>query len=130
VLLSFEQMEALRYHHWLRPGGLLIYNILRVNPATVAGGFASYPEDVPARIEAAWDNVLPVDGTKLATEAGNVRAANMALLGAISGSMPFSMESWKAVIEKVVPPKTIEANLKAFDLGRAVGREAGAAIAR
>jgi indolepyruvate ferredoxin oxidoreductase, beta subunit len=129
VMLCFEQMEALRYYHWLKPGGLLIYNLLRVNPATVAGGFATYPDDVPGRIAAAWDNVLPVDGTGLATEAGNIKAANMALLGAISGSVPFSIESWKAVIQKVVPQKTIEANLKAFDLGRAVGVEAGVAVA-
>ena len=27
----------------LRPGGLLIYNTLRVNPSTVAAGFATYP---------------------------------------------------------------------------------------
>jgi indolepyruvate ferredoxin oxidoreductase beta subunit len=130
LLLSFEQMEALRYYHWLKPGGLLIYNILRVNPATVAAGMATYPDDVAERVAAVWDNVLPVDGTKLATDAGTPKAANVALLGAISGSLPFSMDTWKSVIQRIVPAKTIEANLKAFDLGRAVGQEAGAAIAR
>ncbi len=26
ILLSFEALEAMRYVHWLRPGGLLVYN--------------------------------------------------------------------------------------------------------
>jgi Pyruvate/2-oxoacid:ferredoxin oxidoreductase gamma subunit len=39
------------------------------------------------------------------------------------------MDTWKSVIQRIVPAKTIEANLRAFDLGRAVGQEAGAAIA-
>lgn len=128
VLLSFEQLEALRYYQWLKPGALLIYNCLRVNPSTVAAGLATYPEDIPGRIAAAWSNVLPVNGTDLATEAGNVKAANMALLGAISGSLPFREETWKAVIEKVVPAKTIAANLRAFDLGRAAGRQVKTAV--
>jgi len=121
LLLSFEALEALRYVHWLRPGGLLIYNTLRVNPATVAAGLATYPADMYERITAAWDNNRAVDANGLALEAGNVKAANMVMLGAIAAFLPFADATWKAIIEKVVPPKTIEANLRAFGLGRAAG---------
>ena len=38
VLLSFESVEAMRYVHWLKPGGLLVYNATRVNPSTVSSG--------------------------------------------------------------------------------------------
>jgi indolepyruvate ferredoxin oxidoreductase beta subunit len=41
VLLSFESVEALRYVHWLRAGGMLVYNALRVNPSTVSSGQAA-----------------------------------------------------------------------------------------
>jgi len=119
LMLSFEIVEALRYLHWLRPGGLLVYNTLRINPAPVAAGLVPYPTDVADRIAATWDNVRPIDANAIATQAGNVRAANMVLLGAISGHLPFSLDTWKQIIEKTVPPKTIEANLKAFDLARA-----------
>ena len=121
ILLSFELVEALRYINWLKPGGLLIYNDMRINPAPVAAGLASYPSDVKERIEASWDRTLAVDAAALATEAGNAKAANMALLGALAGCLPFDDATWQEVVKKVVPPKTIEANLKAFEAGRAVG---------
>lgn len=122
LLLSFEPLEALRYTHWLRPGGLLIYNTLRVNPSTVAAGLASYPEDVQADIAAAWPNARSVDATALAEEAGTVKAANMVLLGAIAGELPFADDTWGKIIAEVVPPKTVDANMRAFALGRTAGR--------
>ena len=124
LLLSFETLEALRYVHWLRPGGLLVYNMLRINPSTVAAGLATYPDDIRGRIAAAWENSLPVDATALAEQAGNVRAANMVLVGAIAGRLPFKAETWRAIVERVVPPKTIDANLKAFEAGRVAGTSA------
>lgn len=122
LLLSFEALEALRYAHWLRPGGLLVYNTLRVNPSTVAAGLATYPDAIRDRIATAWDNVRPVDATALAEQAGTAKAANMVLLGAIADRLPFKPETWRGIIERVVPPKTVEANVRAFELGRAAGR--------
>jgi indolepyruvate ferredoxin oxidoreductase beta subunit len=121
ILLSFEALEAFRYINWLRPGGLLIYNTLRVNPSTVSSGAATYPPGIEEQIAAAWPNVRPVDASALAERAGNPKAANMALVGAISVSLPFGAETWAAIIEKTVPPKTVEANRRAFDLGREQG---------
>lgn len=118
LLLSFEPLEALRYHHWLRPGGLLVYNSLRVNPSTVAAGLATYPDEIDARIAEAWPDVRRVDATALALEAGTAKAANIVLLGAIANQLPFSDETWSSIIAKVVPPKTVEANMKAFAAGR------------
>ena len=46
----------------------------------------------------------------------------MTLLGSLAGCLPFSDETWQEVVAKVVPPKTIEANLKAFEAGRVVGQ--------
>ncbi len=118
ILLSFEALEALRYVNWLRPGGVLIYNALRINPSTVSSGLSSYPDAVFDQIAAAWDNVLPVDAGTLATKAGNARAANMVLLGSVSARLPFRDDTYQRIIAEVVPPKTVDANMKAFALGK------------
>ena len=118
ILLSFESLEALRYVHWLRPGGLVVYNPLHVNPSPVAAGLAEYPANIDERIKAAWPRVQAVDANALAEEAGTLKAVNVVMLGAVSCSLPFAAETFETIIRRVVPPKTVEANLKAFELGR------------
>jgi indolepyruvate ferredoxin oxidoreductase beta subunit len=39
-------------------------------------------------------------------------------MGALSWGLPFSEDLWRHVISERVPPKTVEANLNAFELGR------------
>ncbi|MCX8031973.1 MAG: indolepyruvate oxidoreductase subunit beta [Thermoleophilia bacterium] len=117
LLLGFEALEALRYLHWLKPGGKLVYNTLRINPSPVSAGLATYPEDIDLQIKAACQTAEPVDAYALAVKAGTGKAANVALLGAVSRWLPFARETWEAVIAKAVPPKTVEVNLKAFRLG-------------
>ena len=118
ILLSFESLETLRYVHWLRPGGLVVYNPLHVNPSPVAAGLAEYPANIDERIKAAWPRVQAVDANALAEEAGTLKAVNVVMLGAVSCSLPFAAETFETIIRRVVPPKTVEANLKAFELGR------------
>ena len=117
ILLAFEALEALRYVNWLRPSGLLVYNPLRINPSPVAAGLATYPADIDARIAEAYPNVRRVDANTLAEQAGTVKAVNVVMLGAVSPALPFSRETWEAVIRATVPPKTVEVNLRAFRLG-------------
>ncbi|OFW60720.1 MAG: hypothetical protein A2133_03695 [Actinobacteria bacterium RBG_16_64_13] len=119
LLMAFEALEALRYANWLKPGGLLVYNALRINPSPVSAGLASYPADIDALIKAAWPNTQCVNANALAAQAGTVKAANVAMLGAISRALPFAAETWEAVLRKAVPPKTVDVNLDAFRLGAA-----------
>lgn len=119
LLMAFEALEGLRYVNWLKAGGVLVYNALRINPSPVSAGLATYPKDVDALIRAAWTNVKCVNANALAAQAGTVKAANVAMLGAISSTLPFAPETWEAVICKAVPPKTIDVNLEAFRLGAA-----------
>jgi len=121
VLLSFESVEAMRYVHWLKPGGLLVYNAARVNPSTVSSGACEYPEGIEERIVAAWPNVRAVDASALAAQAGTVKAANVVMLGAMASALPFTPEMLESVIRRSVPPKTLDVNLEAFRLGREVG---------
>jgi indolepyruvate ferredoxin oxidoreductase beta subunit len=117
VLLSFESVEALRYVHWLKPGGLLVYNAARVNPSTVSSGACEYPEGIEERIAATWPSVRAVDASALAAKAGTVKAANVVMLGAMASALPFTPEMLESVIKRSVPPKTIDVNLAAFHIG-------------
>ncbi len=120
VLLSFESVEALRYVHWLREGGLLVYNAVRLNPSTVSSGAAEYPADIEQRVADAWPNVCAVDANGLAARAGTAKAANVVMLGAMAAALPFARETLEKVIRRSVPPKTVDVNLEAFRLGTEV----------
>ena len=52
-----------------------------------------------------------------ALKLGNSRVFNIIVLGVAAKHMDFSKEAWLQVIEKTVPPKTVEINKKAFLLG-------------
>jgi indolepyruvate ferredoxin oxidoreductase beta subunit len=41
------------------------------------------------------------------------------MLGAASHVLPLSVEALREAITRSVPPKTVDANLRAFELGRA-----------
>jgi indolepyruvate ferredoxin oxidoreductase beta subunit len=64
-------------------------------------------------------NVVSFDATDLATEAGNERTMNVVLLGALaaSGALPFDKESLREAVLSRVPPRTVEVNEAAFNLG-------------
>jgi len=120
VLLAFESVEAARYVNWLRPGGLLVYNMVHLNSSTVSAGLATYPQDIDARLAAEWPNVRALDASALAAQAGTVKAANVVMLGAVASALPFSAAAMEAVIRRSVPPKTIDVNLEAFRVGQTV----------
>jgi indolepyruvate ferredoxin oxidoreductase, beta subunit len=117
ILMAFESLEALRYIHWLKPDGLLVYNSQKINPSPVSAGLATYPEDIDAQIVATWPHTQCVRANDLAIQAGTVKSANVVMLGAVSPALPFKPETWEAVIRKAVPPKSVDVNLKAFRLG-------------
>ncbi|NTW99632.1 MAG: indolepyruvate oxidoreductase subunit beta, partial [Geobacteraceae bacterium] len=61
---------------------------------------------------------LLVDGQKIAADAGNVRAANTVLLGAVSKRLSIPEEYWLKAVEKMVPAKAVDVNTRAFLMGR------------
>lgn len=118
ILLSFEPLEALRYVHWLKPEGVLIYNTVQVNPSTVSSGLAAYPDRIEERIAARHPHVLGINAVAIAAQAGTARAANVVLLGALSPRLPFSDEQWETVLKRELAPAILEVNLRAFRLGK------------
>ncbi len=120
ILFGFELLETYRYLPLLKPTGKVIANNLRIAPPGVATGNESYPEDIVEKIRDRYPDLLLVDGHKLATEAGNPKAANTVILGAVSKQLAVAEEFWLKAMEKMVPPKALAMNRKAFLLGRAV----------
>jgi indolepyruvate ferredoxin oxidoreductase beta subunit len=118
VILSFEEMETARYLQFLKSGGCLVINRQQVTPMSVATGAADYPADIVERIKQQVKEVVPVDGIKLAEQAGSAKAVNTVLLGALAKRLELAPEKWLEVISRRVPQKTVELNKKAFELGR------------
>ena len=48
---------------------------------------------------------------------GHAKVFNIIVLGVAAKHMDFSKQAWLEVIEKTVPPKTVEINKQAFLLG-------------
>lgn len=116
VLIAFETLEALRYAHFLKKDGAIVVNTHRIDPITVVTGMAEYPDNIIEELEKEY-KVFKVNAMEEALKLGNSRVFNIIVLGVAARHMDFSKEAWLKVIEKTVPPKTVEINKKAFLLG-------------
>jgi len=117
LILSVEPLEALRYLDFLKPDGRIIASS---NPFV---NIPDYPDkdEILAKIKAVPGSVI-VDSEKLAKEAGNSRAQNTVMLGAASKHLIVSEEHLKDYIRVLFEKRgerILEANLKAFELGKA-----------
>ena len=115
-LVAFEVLEAMRNIHYVRPAGRLLVNPAPIRPLPVLTGEFPVPHGLRAILDD--EGAIFIDADELACEAGSPKSANVVLMGALSAGLPFSEESWRDVISKRVPPQTVEANLRAFSLGR------------
>ncbi|MGE5531702.1 MAG: indolepyruvate oxidoreductase subunit beta, partial [Bacteroidota bacterium] len=82
VLLGFELLEALRGLPQVKPEGTIIVDPRRIVPITVALGGPAYPEDALDRMQQSGRRVIVVPAFEEAEKLGEVRAANIVLLGA------------------------------------------------
>ncbi|MDD2500764.1 MAG: indolepyruvate oxidoreductase subunit beta [Geobacter sp.] len=118
ILFGFELLETYRYLTLLKPGATVVANDYKIAPPAVLLGQATYPQALPEKIQANFPDFLLVDGQGLALKAGDVRAANTVMLGAVSKRLQISDAIWQQALEKMVPRKALEINLKAFEFGR------------
>ncbi len=127
ILLSLEAIETLRYLEYLKKDGIVLMNKRIMHPPIetsklVANKESKYVtlEDIVSKLKVWTKNVAVVDALKLAKESGNVRAENTVFLGCLSALESFKVaeKDIRESISEAVPKKTIEQNLKAFDLGK------------
>lgn len=116
VIIAFERLEALRYAHFLKKDGALVINDWRIDPMPVVIGAAQYPEGIIEKLEKEH-KVYTVNATEESRKLGNSKVFNLIVLGVAAQHMDFTKEQWYSVIEKTVPPKTIEINKQAFEVG-------------
>ena len=116
-IVSFEILEAARWMGYLAPGGRIITNTQQIDPMPVITGAATYPENLPEKMETAGAEVDALDALALASEAGSAKAVNIVMMGRLSKYFEFPKEAWTKALEETVPERFLELNRKAFELG-------------
>ncbi len=122
LLLSFDLLEALRYRHFLKPGGRVVTNTGIITPTPVFTQQLPMPSPAECLALLAPFDPVAIDAAAIAREAGSELAQNVVLIGVASHLLPLAPESLLAAIERSVPPKTVGLNRQAFELGREAGQ--------
>jgi indolepyruvate ferredoxin oxidoreductase beta subunit len=116
-LLALEKLEALRYAHFVKPGGTIIVNEHEIAPIRGSDD-RSYPHEAVQFLKAKGFNVVALSATQTALALGNHRAANVVLLGALALHLDIPGETWETTIRSRVPERLLELNLEAFAAGQ------------
>lgn len=118
IYIAFEELEALRYLYFLAPQPTILLNNERLNPPSVSLGKDKYPAGVGEILSQKARIFKSIPGRELASKAGDQRALNTVLLGALANFLPIPAEIWETCIRRYLPAKAQEINLRAFQFGR------------
>ncbi|MFX1605014.1 MAG: indolepyruvate oxidoreductase subunit beta [Promethearchaeota archaeon] len=132
MMIAMEASEALRYVEYLKEDGVVIMSNRIMPSVTETERVALDKEkkkkyltldDIIKQLEKVTSRIIPLDSLDLAIQAGNARTENSVLIGATVAceEFPIPAEEVRKAVLALVPPKTIEANSKAFDLGMESG---------
>lgn len=114
-IIAFETTEALRNLQYLKQGGTLLVNDEAIMSLPVLTGKAEMPRNPKTQLEQVGAVLIPAN--EFAEKAGNVKSANVVLIGALAAQLPIDADVWEQSIRVRVPQKTIEVNIAAFRLG-------------
>jgi len=117
LMLSFEELEGLRWIDYLKKDSVVILNSQRINPMPVIMGNEKYPEGIKKNIRKNFSAFCQIDALSIAKELGNIKVVNTVLLGVMAKSLGIDKKLWIQSIKEVIKPKLQEVNLKAFELG-------------
>lgn len=122
LIVALEPLEAMRVGiPYIAESGTIITSTNRVIPIDVKTGSVDYPalEEIISQLKALCAHVVTLDGAALAGEAGSPKVLSTVMLGAAwaSGKIPVSRDTMLNAIKKRVPPKTVDLNVTAFELG-------------
>lgn len=117
VVLAFEKLEALRSAHYLKEGGVLLVNDMKIYPMPVITGAAKYPEDIEEKLKEANVKAVYIDALELSRKAGNVKSVNIVMLGALTAALKMDYEKMNQAVVDSVPEKFREVNLAALKVG-------------
>ena len=121
VILGFEPAETLRALDRGSKDTYIITNTREVIPFTTTLGMGKYPDIASelSRLAKSCKAVVKFDAEEMAERAGHKQAMNIIMVGALSATpgFPVSKEKMLESIAASVPPKTLEVNKAAFDMG-------------
>lgn len=127
IVIAFEPLEAARALPKCNSKTIMITNTTPILPFTVAIGQSTYPDtgDLYGMVEPQVAGLVKVDADALAVSVNAGRSSNVVMIGVLAGTglLPVSRGSWEQALKKILPPKLIEANLRAFETGYKVGAE-------
>jgi indolepyruvate ferredoxin oxidoreductase beta subunit len=128
LLVALEPVEGLRIlDQYGNPRVMTLLNVRPIHPMDVISGNVPYPEvsEVVARIKELSRRVWTLNATEVALEMGDPIFANIVMLGALCGieALPIKREGFELVIKDLLPSRTLDENLKAFDRGREAVQE-------
>ncbi len=128
LILATEPLEALRHIEYLALEGVVITNTAPFQ------NIPDYPpaEHVMALLRGCRRRVYVLAGPEVAREAGNVRAQNVALVGAATAFLGLAAESLRQAVEDAFTRKgnrLADINLRALRLGASRVQEVEAAAA-
>lgn len=118
ILVAFEILEAARYLPYLHKNSAVVVNTQKILPPAVALGKMAYPENILDELTGRGINVVAIDAFAVAREVGELRTANVAMVGAMSNFLAVPGQAFLDVIDTRVKPAFREVNKQAFEAGR------------
>jgi len=125
VLGSLERIECLRYVDYLADDGVAIVSDQKIVPVTASTGGTPYPEVDEQTLSKFFPRLIYLQALDMAAALGNVKTANIILLGTLSTYLDLPESAWETAIKRSVQEKFIPVNLEAFRKGQAVKAFAG-----
>lgn len=122
LLVSFEEMEAMRWIDYLKPNGKLVINNYRIPSVPILTGEKTYPDGIKELLSEKIETVT-VEAMEVADRIGNSKTQNIVMLGALVGALKLDEVNWENVIGELVKPKFVEINVKAFNEGKALAEK-------
>lgn len=117
-LVSMEKMEALRYLNLCNETTHILVNNTQIVPVTVTSGSGYYPENIDQLLKDASEHVWLIDAQAIASELGNIKTANVVMMGAMSGYLALEEKYFEQAIKNTVKSGYVDINLKAFYRGK------------
>ncbi len=121
IVVGFEPLETLRITaDYGRETTRVIVNPRPVYPLAVQRGDATYPEpsDLLGKLSSLVAEMVVIEATEFARQAGDVRAQNLAMVGALVGTgwLPITAESVDAILAERFSEDLLRLNRDAFRL--------------
>ena len=118
-LVAFEPAEALRWHHYLRPGGVVIANNAATPPPVVASGHHPYPASPLASLRERRRLVVEINATEIARHMNDLRLVSPIMLGVISSFVHLPSRLFERILRERFSgnAEVCRRNLEAFAAG-------------